>query len=185
MSEDWFFNLKFFYHIFWQIAIRLTFCSRRGWWEEEAGEASKWPWCQLCQSLPNLLLRLSCFIRRNNGWKRSIYCSGRSKDPLLIYVTWGPFWASPYWSYSFRPKMLEIEHQALSTWAPLNIHALVSWINQKEEDYLDTHQYCRPLFPPEPDTSFPHASVAGWPPEFWSWFLHRKYDCNHPMQTNR
>ena len=51
--------------------------------------------------------------------------------------------------------------------------------------YLGTGEYCRPLFLPEPDTSLPHSLAAGWPPEFWSWFLYRKSHRNHPMLTNR
>ena len=41
--------------------------------------------------------------------KLAAYCTDRSKDPLLISEC--PFWASLYWAYSFRTKMLEKQHQ--------------------------------------------------------------------------
>ena len=101
--------------LFGLIITTLTFCSRRGEgrWEELAGEARRWPWWQLCQSLPNLLLRLSLFIRRKNGCEYMSVNSkeiDRSKDPLLISEC--PFGASLYWAFSFRTKMIEKQHQA-------------------------------------------------------------------------
>ena len=112
--------------MFGLISTRLTFCNNLGEarWEELTREASKWPWWQLCQSLPNLLLRLSCFFHISSEgrmhvntchWiKKKLYmfCIDRSKHPLLMICIWNPLLGLAVWAHNFRGKMLATKHQA-------------------------------------------------------------------------